>query len=366
MDKLKKLIFLNIPLSICNLRCHYCYIAQRKECYQGVQPKMEYTPIQVAHALSKDRIGGAAFINICAKGETMLLKDLDKYVEALLKEGHYIELVTNLTVTSMVDKILSISPLLLKHLEFKCSFHYLELKKKGWLDLFANNVSKIKKSGASYTIEMVPNDEVIPYIDEIKEFSLENFKALPHLTIARNDGKKDIGYLTKLSIDEYDKVWGQFNSGFWEYKKSIFMKKQKDFCYAGLWSMHIDMSTGVYKQCLRSIPIGNVFMNPEKKLPELPVCSCHLAHCYNGHALLTMGLIPNSTDVGFGDIRNRVCNDGSEWLQPELKSFFNQKLKDSNEMFSASDQIKMRIRMVPFTIARRIALLSWLGRMKKQ
>ena len=366
MSSVKKLIFLNIPLSICNLRCHYCYIAQRKECYQGIQPQMKYTPEQVAAALSNKRIGGPAFINICAQGETLLLKNLDKYIELLLKEGHYIELVTNMTVTSMLDKILQIDRKLLSHLEFKCSFHYLELKSKEWLRLFADNVNKVWDAGASATIELVPSDELIPYVEEVKQFAMENFGALPHVTIARNDGKSDIDYLTKLPQDEYDKIWDKFDSGFWRYKRSIFGVKQKEFCYAGLWSMHIDMATGMYKQCLRSMPIVDVFANPEKALPKLPVCSCHLAHCYNGHALLTMGLIPDATDVGFGDIRNRIRDDGSEWLNPDLKDFFNGKLKDNNHCLNSFEKVFYYLKTSPLIVGRKLAVKFWLLKMKKQ
>ncbi len=51
-NKVKKIIFFRIPLSICNFRCHYCYLAQRDEHYQGVQPVMKYSPEQVALACS--------------------------------------------------------------------------------------------------------------------------------------------------------------------------------------------------------------------------------------------------------------------------------------------------------------------------
>lgn len=366
MENVKKIIFLNVPLSICNLRCHYCYIAQRKECYQGVQPVMKYSPEQVAQALSYKRVGGTAFINICAQGETLLLKNLDLYLSALLKEGHFIELVTNLTVSPMVDKILLIDPELLKRLEFKCSFHYMELKRKGWLDLFASNVNKIWEHGASATIELTPSDELIPYIDEVKDFSLRKFGALPHVTIARDDSKQNIDYLTKLPMEEYDNVWGQFNSDFWKFKKSIFKVKQKKFCYAGAWSMHIDLATGEFKQCLRSLPLIDVFKDPNKPLPELPVCSCHLAHCYNGHALLTFGLIPDEEiETGFGEIRNRVREDGSEWLQPELKEFFNGKLRYSNNVLEKRERIAKALQMIPFTIVRKIAVMFWNFKMKK-
>jgi organic radical activating enzyme len=137
MDKLKKILLFSIPMSICNFRCHYCYLAQRPEHYQGIQPKMKYTPEQVAKALNKERMGGVCYMNFCADGETLLTKDLDLYVKALVEEGHFAEIVTNLTITKVLDKFLSWDKDLLEHVEFKCSFHYLELKKKGLLDVFA-------------------------------------------------------------------------------------------------------------------------------------------------------------------------------------------------------------------------------------
>ena len=53
-------------------------------------------------------------------------------------------------------------------------------------------------------------------------------------------------------------------------------------------------------------------------------------HCYNGHALLTLGTIADLTPVCYGDIRDRKCADGTHWLQPDLKAAFNTKLQVSN------------------------------------
>lgn len=161
---MKKILLFKIPMSICDLRCHYCYIAQRPVHFQGIQPKFNFTPLEVAKALSKERLGGPCFMNFCAEGETLLTKNLDQYVKALVEEGHYAEVVTNLTVSNILDKFLSWDKELLKRLEFKCSFHYLELKKKGWLERFAENVQKIWDAGASANIELAPSDELIPYI----------------------------------------------------------------------------------------------------------------------------------------------------------------------------------------------------------
>lgn len=50
--------------------------------------------------------------------------------------------------------------------------------------------------------------------------------------------------------------------------------------------------------------------------------------------MLSMGLIPNLNDVHYGYLRDRVKQDGGTWLQPELRSFFDEKLEDSNEQDS--------------------------------
>lgn len=340
MDRVKKLIMLQVPTSICNFRCHYCYLAQRDVSYQGLQADMKYSPEQVAKALSKERMGGPCFINVCADGETLLTKDIDLYLKALVMEGHYLEIVTNLTITPMVRKILSWEKDLLSHVEFKCSFHYLELKKRALLDVFAENVADIWKSGASATIEMTPSDELIPYIDEVITFSMHHFGALPQLTIARDDRTKGIEKLTRLSEEEYKKTWQVFNSTFWDYKNEIFGTKQTRFCYAGCWSITVNIATGEAKRCYYE-KIGNIFDDPDKPIPEKPIGICPIAHCYNGHAFLTFGLIPGATDVRYGDIRNRVKNDGSEWLDPALKDFFNSKLNESNVAWSALQEKRL-------------------------
>lgn len=333
MDQVKKIILVGIPMSICNFRCSYCYLAQRPVHYQGVQPRMQYTPAEVARALSPERLGGLAFFNFCADGETLLTKDIDRYVKAVVECGHYAEVVTNLTITPVLKKFLSWDKPLLKRLEFKCSFHYLELKKKHLLEQFAANVKSVWEAGASVCVEMTPSDDLIPYLDEVKEFSLKHFGALPQLTIARDDRTQGIEYLTRLSMDEYDKIWGEFHSNFWSFKKSIFGVKQTRFCYAGAWSLYIDLSTGMARRCYFEPPFCNAFAHPERPMPSSPVCKCRIAHCYNGHSFLTLGLIPHAYATGYGDVRNRVKADGSEWLQPELKFFFNTKLEDANASY---------------------------------
>ncbi len=337
-ERVKKLIFFGIPMSICNLRCHYCYLSQRPIHYQGVQPEFKYSPEQVARALSFKRLGGQAYINVCADGETLITKDLDLYVKELVKEGHYAEIVTNCTITPLLQKYLSWDKDLVEHLEFKCSFHYLELKKKNMLELFAKNVTGIWEAGGSANVEITPSDELIPYIDEVKEFSLKNFGALPHITIARDDRTKGIEILSKFPKEEYYKIWGQFNSAFFNYKTTIFGKRQEEFCYAGIWSAYINLCTGMAQACYCGRSLGDVFANPDSEFPTFPVGKCQIAHCYNGHAFLTWGNIPHATNFRYADVRNRIKSDGGEWLQPKLKNFWSSQLCESNEELSDSEK----------------------------
>lgn len=342
----KKLILLGIPMSICNFRCHYCYLAQRPASYQGVQPEMKYSPEQVARALSAKRLGGLAYINVCADGETLITKNLDQYVKKLVEQGHYAEIVTNCTLTPLLQKYLSWDRELVNHLEFKCSFHWLELKKHNLLETFVKNVHSIWKAGGSANIEITPSDELIPHIDEIKAFSMENFGALPHITIARDDRTRGIEILSQLPKDEYYKIWGQFNSEFFDYKTTIFGKYQEEFCYAGIWCANINLCTGHALPCYCGRSLGDVFENPDSPFPIYPVGKCGIAHCYNGHMFLTWGNIPHATDVRYADVRNRIKADGGEWLQPKLKAFYSTQLCESNAELSDSEKFDFMARNI--------------------
>ena len=272
------------------------------------------------------------FFNFCADGETLLTNRIDEYIYEIVKQGHYIEIVTNMTIAPMIKKILAWDSELLERVEFKCSFHYLELKQKGLLETFAANINAAWKAGASASIEITPSDELIPYIDEVQAFSLKNFGALPQLTIARNDATKGIEYLTALLPEEYGKVWSVFDSPFFDFKRSIFKVKRHEYCYSGMYSIFVNLANGETKQCYISDYRQNIFKNLEKPIQFIPIGRCREPHCYNGHALLTFGNIPHKfMNLKYGDdIRDRIKNDGSHWLQPKLLAFFNSRLDETN------------------------------------
>lgn len=331
MDQINRIIHFKIPMSICNLRCHYCYLSQRDKCFQGEQPQMKYSPEFFGKAFSKERLGGVAYFNFCADGETMLVKDIDKYIKAVIEQGHYVELISNMTVTKMVDRFLEWDKELLKHIEFKGSFHYLEFKEKGLLNTYADNINRVLKAGASVSVEITPSDELIPLLDEVKIFSMKKFGALPHITIARDDRTKDIDYLTNLSMEEYDKVWSEFESGLWNFKKSIFKVKRKEFCYAGLWSLYINFYTGATKPCYCGKYMDNFYDNIDEPYKFRPIGKCLLPHCFNGHMLLGYGLIPELDTPEYAVMRDRVKDDGSHWINEDLLSFMTTKLRESQD-----------------------------------
>ena len=340
---MKKLFLFAIPLSVCNLRCHYCYLTKRPSYYEGIIPEMKYSPDKIAYAMRQDRVGGPCYFNFCADGETLLLPNIEQYVGLLAKEGHFIEIVSNMLLTKQLETILSLDVELLKHISFKCSFHYLQLLEKKQLEKFAENVNRASEAGASVNLEVTPSDELIPYIDELKSFSLEHFGALPHFTIARDDSTRGIERLTSLSEEEYYKIWSTFNSEFFDFKTEIFGVRRKEFCYAGAWSYYVNMATGNATQCYGGRSVGDIFENPDEPLPNQPIGRCPVAHCYNGHALLSMGIIPNLTDVRYGDIRDRERDDGTHWLTPEVKCFFNQRVFESNDQIDSTDKTRIAV-----------------------
>ena len=215
MDKsqspIKRMVNAGLTASACNFRCGYCYISHLEEGHSSRIPSFVHPPEFIGKALSPERLGGTCFFNLCANGETLLPKEVPAILREILKGGHYVELVTNGVLKQRFNEILQFEKSLLSRLCFKFSFHYIELKTKGLLDVFVEHVNAAKKKGCSYTIEMVAADEFIPHIPEIMNFCMEKFGALCHLTVAR-DHANNLELLTKLSRDEYIKTWSVFNS----------------------------------------------------------------------------------------------------------------------------------------------------------
>lgn len=338
MEKLKRFIDCYISTETCNLRCHYCYIAQHNK-FNNKLVKFEHSPEEIATALSRERLGGACLLNFCAGGETLLSPEVLPVVKALLQEGHYVMIVTNGTVSKRFDELEIIPSELRKHLFFKFSFHYLELKRIGLLEKFKNNVEKAKSAGCSFTIEVTPSDELIPYIQEMKKCCQELFGAYCHVTIARNDVEYNIGHLSELDFDEYRQTWGVFDSELFDFKSEIFYKKRKEFCYAGEYTLVCNLSSGELKQCYCGKQLCNIY--DEGIIPFRAIGhGCGYSHCYNGHVFLTMGAIPEIETPSYDQLRNRITNNKEEWLTPDMKAFMKQRADMNNPRYSLLKKVK--------------------------
>jgi len=339
MERMKRFIDILVPVTTCTLRCHYCYITHRR-LFDSKLPTFKYDVDTFRKGLSKERLGGICMMNFCGGGETLLPPEMPQYIKAMLMEGHYVMVVTNATVDRAFKEMAEWPKVLLERLFFKFSYHYLELKKRGLLNKFFSNIRKMRDAGASFTLEATPSDELIPYIDEMKALSVKEVGAVCHVTVARDmHDLSAIPLLTKMSREDYYKTWSVFNSELFDYKFSVFSQKRKEFCYAGDWTLYLDMGSGLLHQCYCSLFNQNIFDDVTKPIKFKAIGHyCQMPHCYNAHAFLTFGAIPEHESPNYAVLRNRQCIDGSEWLYPRMKSFMMSRLKESNAEYTNQEK----------------------------
>lgn len=323
-----KFINCHVPYLNCNMRCSYCYIRQVRDFKKGIN--YFHTPEFIRASLSKRRLGGVALINFCAGGETLMCRELVPIITELIKEGHYISIVTNGTISKAFDNILE-SGIDLEHIFIKFSYHYLELKRLRQLEAFVNNVNRMRKAGCSVSVELSPSDDLVPYIEEIKEFSLNKLGALPHLTVLRDDTDTELKILTKYAIEEYKSIWKEFQSELFSFKiKHVFIKRLEN-CMAGKWSFQMNLETGDIHKCIGNPYIGNIYEDLCKDIYLEPVAnSCCLPYCYNNHVYLTLGLIEELETPTYYEVRDRELKDKSHWVHGKIKNVYKQKLYENN------------------------------------
>ncbi len=325
MDKIICYADISVPVETCNLQCQYCYVGQNNDLYE--REVVYHSPQFVRRAFSRKRIGGTAFINLCGMGETLLCKELPGIIRELLYEGHYIEIVTNTLISKSIKQILDFN--MNDRIIFKCSFHYAELKRRNLLEKYVENIQMIKDHGASLTIELVPHDELIPYIDEIKSFSMENFGALPHVSVSRDETKKNIPLFSKLSEEEFENTWGVFDSSMFDYKMKT-LKKQTEYCIAGRGSFIMNLDNGEAVFCCKNDRFTNIYKNIDKPIEYQEIgYRCKSPWCINAHAYLTLGMIDKVNDYTYLEMRDRMCTDGSHWIQERMAGMMRQRICDN-------------------------------------
>lgn len=331
--QIKRYIEAFVPVNICNMQCTYCYLEKnvKEQVYE-----LPYTPEFVAKALSQKRLGGPALINLCAAGETTLLKNMSGLAAALLREGHVLSIVTNGTNTKFFQEIEELPETDRKRIFFKFSLHYFELQRMHKTELFFENILRMKKAGCSFTIELTPDDAYLEVKEEIKRLCVEKAGAVCHVTVPRNDTTREHKILSKYTIEELVDKWKDFDSELLTFKKSIWEKPRCEYCYAGDWFFTVDLRTGSTAQCYEGNSLRfNIYENIDKKIPFKAVGNkCPSAHCFNGHAFLPLGVIPEFEAPSYTSLRDRECQDGSHWVTEEMQDTLSSKLKNANKEYS--------------------------------
>ena len=315
----------------CNFHCEYCYV-WRHDGYREGRKTSDFSPRQIRNALSLARCGGPCFINICASGETMLSRDIVPLVYELLSEGHYVSLVTNGTITGRIKEILAFDKSFTERMFFKLSYHYIELRKTQLEDVFWNNVNLIADSPCSYTIEITPDDRLIPYIQEIKGIFQDKANgAMPHISFARDSTKVDFDLLSDLSIEAYERTWGQFDSKMFSLKKDLYNQHISQYCYAGNWTFNVSLQSGNMQRCYRQKEFYPFLMKSENPIPVTTVGhGCAMKYCFNGHAFIAWGAVPEIDCDSYLDMRDRIDNEGHHWIKTTYARAMRQKLYENN------------------------------------
>ena len=333
-----------IPITVCNLKCNYCYVIQRN--YRNMKPaQMKYSVEHIGKCLTKDRLGGVCYFSICGAGETMAQNELLPLVKVLLQNGHFVNITTNGTLTKKFDELELFDKELLSRLHFSFSFHYNELIKKNLLNTFFNNVRRVKKIGCSFMVQLNLCDEYIEKIEEIKRVCKENIGAYPQLAATRkeNGDLKNIELLTNKSKTEYVDYAKSFDSKLFEYTMKNFNKKRKEFCYAGERSGVLNLATGELKKCYGDPFKQNIFKNPNKKIKfEAVGNNCYSCFCLNSSHFMSLGVIDRAdSDDNYVSIRNRK---EASWFNDTCEKSLSVNLKNTNKKYSKLKKIQVNIK----------------------
>jgi len=331
-EKIKRFFECYIPVTVCNLKCEYCYVPQN-HWKMGQMPTFKYTPEQIARGFSKERLGGECYFSLCGGGETLFPKEVPDIAAALLQGGHYVNITTNGTFSQGFDKLLAKIPSeMIGRFHIAFSFHYLELKRLHLLEVFVSNVLRMRKAGCSIVVQLNLYDGYLPVLDEIKGFSLKHFGAMPQVAATRKEGVP-ISLLSHLSRDEYKKIGDQFCSPLFDFTMRNFMIPRKEFCYAGDWTFVADLGAGWIMPCYCSSGRVDIFANPDRPIKfEAIGHGCRGQYCQNSSHFMSLGCIPQLfPEVTYASLRNRpeAC-----WYSEEMSYVLNRKLSEANEEYS--------------------------------
>lgn len=337
MDKYFRFIEASVKGSACNLKCNYCYVAQRYDPDMKDVGKFKYSPETIGYSLRKERIGGTAYINICGEGETLLASEMPETIHQILKQGHFVNVYTNGTLSKRFDEIIKIIPEELRsHLSFAFSFHYLELKRLNKLDVFFRNFNLMKDGGCSVVANMVLDDAYLPYIEDIKKVSLENLGAFPQISFPKKHNDNSNWTALTKNVDATKTIGASFNSNYLYFTEKYFNYNRKDFCYAGKWSFTLELTTGEIARCYNYRSHQNIFKNPDSPIKLFPIGNTCQCKACGGGLFLPQGIVPSLKAPSYIYVKDRP---EAHWYTSTYKEFLSQQLIPNNKQYGKIKQI---------------------------
>lgn len=344
MEKIKRFFECLVPVTACNLKCNYCYVIQRDNRKLEI-PKLQYNVKDIGYALRKERMGGTCFFSICGAGETLLADQIVELVEEILRQGHYVNITTNGTITQQFDRLAQFDKELIERLHISFSFHYLELKQKKLIDKFFENINRMKAAGCSILVQLNMCDEYEPFFNDIFELCVENVGAPPQIapTRAEIDLNNNIQLFTDHTLKEYLDMAKKFESPLFDFNIRNFNVRRKEFCYAGDWSGVLNLNTGILHKCYFYGKEGvNLYKNPELNIHFAAVGKCGSPYCMNSSHFLTMGVIPDLySEYTYQGLRNRQT---AHWYNDLMQEVLNHKLIESNKEYSLIKKLAVSIK----------------------
>lgn len=325
-----------IPVTACNLKCSYCYVVQEGR-RKNEKAVFKYGADVIGKALSVERLGGVSLISITGSGETLIPRELPDVVAAILRQGHFVNITTNGTLKQPMEKLLVATEGMHERLHFSFSLHYCELRDKGLLESFWENVLSAKNSGCSILVQINLSDEYWDCWDDVKQMCLERVGAYPQVALTRDESNNTYKIMTVYTDEEYIAKAREMNSPLFECTLNNFMVKRTEYCYAGLWSAKLDLCSGEMSACYGHGRKQNIFADVTKPIVFEPVGKhCPFKYCFNSSHFISQGIIPElMPQTSYGDLRNRV---EAGWQTDEMRAFLSKQFEDTNALLSEEEK----------------------------
>ncbi len=341
MAKMKRLGNFGLPVSVCNMRCPYCYVSQVGWNTNDIG-HLDYPPEHIQRCLTKERLGGVCHINMCGSGETLLAPYTVELVQRMLENGHYVTIVTNGTIRDRLRELCAFQETYKERVFIKFSMHYLELKRKNLMGDFFENIRFVKANHCAFTVELGAADEYVPYIEEILTICQKEIGACPHMIeLRRQDDLEAYSRLTKLPLVEHQNAYHALHTNMFDFQQKHWGEKRCEFCYAGDWVMQLAAGSGWFQPCfIGGIPVQNIYENPDEPIRFAAIGeNCPWHHCYSSYILLTSGVVPSLKTPCYAEFRDCVDAAGDHWLTPKVAEFFSSKFIESNEEYSEAKKM---------------------------